>query len=106
MGSCQKQNITPSKQFPLGIKSLSMDFATSPTQINNNITFKVNVTSGSKYSFQITDFKGEVIQSQGLTADASTETVSINVNKINMGVYDLIFMDIEGNEIKQPLIIK
>jgi hypothetical protein len=82
-----------------------MNFASKPT-VENNYTFKANVTPGSKYSIQITNIKGDVISSQGLNADETVETIKLDVDKINPGMYDLIFIDTKGSELKYPIVIK
>lgn len=105
IGSCRKSDYVPTPKMDLGKVSTSMNFASKPTT-ENKYTFSVNVTPGSKYSIQITDFKGDVLSSQGLNADETTETIKLDVEKISKGQYDLIFIDTKGDEIKQPLIIK
>jgi hypothetical protein len=105
IGSCRKSDYVPAPKMDLGKVSTSMRFNSKPTS-ENNYTFSVNVTPGSKYSVQITDFKGDVLSSQGLNADEPTETIKLDVEKISKGQYDLIFIDTKGDEIKQPLIIK
>lgn len=105
IGSCRKSDYVPTPKMDLGKVSTSMSFASKPT-VENNYTVSVNVTPGSKYSVQITDIKGDVLSSQGLNADEAKETVKLDVDKIKSGMYDLIFIDTKGDEIKQPLIIK
>lgn len=106
IGSCQKENIQKVK-IDMGKESTQMNF-TSPAYLTNtnNYTFSVNTTIGAKYSVQVVNLNGEVILSQGLTSDQSIETISVDLKDKPKGVYDLIFIDIKGNEIKQPLIIK
>jgi hypothetical protein len=107
IAGCKKTEIIPAiKPINLGTKSTSMNFNSETTQVGNNVSFSVVVTPGSKYSFQVTDFKGDVIKSQGLVADETLENITINLDKVDVGVYDLIFIDTQGNEIKKPLIIK
>lgn len=103
--SCRKSDIQPAK-IDLGIKSTTMKFNSTTTQVGENAVFTVSVTPGSKYAIQITDINGDIKLSKGLTADESIETIYLDVNKITSGAYDLIFIDTQGNEIKQPLIIK
>lgn len=106
VGSCQKQSITPTK-IDMGKESTQMSFA-SPVYLNNTNTHavSVNTTIGAKYSVQVVDISGDVVLSQGLTSDQEIETVNLNLKDKSKGVYDLIFIDIKGNEIKQPLIIR
>ena len=109
IGSCRKSDYVPQiipTAIDLGNKSTTMNFKSETVQLNNTVSFDVAVTKGSKYSIQITDFKGDVVLTQGLNADDVTEKVTLNIDKIAVGAYDLIFIDTEGNEIKKPLIIK
>jgi hypothetical protein len=109
IGSCRKSDYVPQikpTSIDLGNKSTAMNFKSETVQLNNTVSFDVAVTQGSKYSFQIVDFKGDVVLTEGLNADNTTEKVTLNIDKITPGAYDLIFIDIQGNELKKPLIIK
>jgi hypothetical protein len=105
IGSCKKVDIVPTPKLDLGKVSTTMSFTSTPT-LENKYTFGVNVTPGSKYSVQISDFSGDVVSSQGLTADQQIETIKLDIEKINKGQYYLIFINTKGEEIKQILIIK
>jgi hypothetical protein len=105
IGSCKKVDIVPTPKLDLGKVSTTMSFTSTPT-LENNYTFGVNVTPGSKYSIQISDFNGDVVSSQGLTADQQIETIKLDIEKINKGQYYLIFINTKGEELKQILIIK
>lgn len=105
IGSCQKETIKPAK-IDLGVKSTNMKFNSPAVQIGEIAVFTVSVTPGSKYSIQITDINGDVKLTKGILADNYNESISLDVSKISVGAYDLIFIDVQGNEIKQPLIIK
>lgn len=105
--SCRKSDYIPAPKIDLGKTSTEMGYITTPVLNNSNsFTFEVKVTPGAKYSFQVTDIKGDVIKSQGLTADQEIEFVTLDVSKITSGVYDLIFIDTKGNELKYPIVIK
>lgn len=105
IGSCRKTDYVPAPKIDLGKVSTTMGLISKPA-VENNYTLRANVTPGSKYSFQITNLKGDVIKSQGLTADQEIETVTLDINKVPSGVYDLIFIDTKGNELKYPIVIK
>lgn len=106
IGSCRKTDYVPAPKIDLGTKSTNMKFNSPVTQIGENAVFTVSVTPGSKYSFQVVDINGDVKLTKGLTADESTEAITLDINKINSGAYDVIFIDTQGNEVKQPLIVK
>lgn len=105
IGSCRKSDYVPAPKLDLGKVSTTMSFTSKPT-VENNYSFGVNVTPGSKYSVQVTDIKGDVIHSQGVNADEPIELIKLDTEKINKGQYELIFIDTKGQEIKQILIIK
>jgi len=105
IGSCRKSDYVPTPKIELGKVSTTMSFISKPTA-ENNYTVSTNVTPGSKYSVQITDIKGDVLSSQGLNADEAVEIIKLDVDKINPGVYDLIFIDTKGSELKYPIVIK
>ena len=83
-----------------------MAIVTQPVVVGSNLELSVNVTPGSKYSFQITDIKGDVLVTKGLVSTATTEKVLVSIEKVPVGAYDLLFIDTDGNEIKSPIIIK
>jgi hypothetical protein len=105
-GSCKKQHNIKIPDIKTENNTSQMEYKSEITQINKIINFKVAVNPSSKYSFQISDIRGEVIYSKGLTADNIIEDVTLDISKIESGAYDLIFISVEGKEIKKPLIIK
>lgn len=104
---CQKLNLAPDLLLPdLGKTSYSMKFLQPSYQSDDKVVVSVAVTPGAKYSFQLTDIKGDVIVSRGLLADEVTESVIIDISKVNPGMYNIEVVDISGLEIKQPISIK
>lgn len=104
--ACTKVVSTPTPSIDLGRLSTTMSFVDRPVFVGGNLTFSVKGTVGSKYSIQITDIAGDVKLIQGITVDEEVEKVVMPLNKLEMGIYDIIFLDIKGNNIKQPLIKK
>lgn len=105
--SCRKSEYVPAPKIDLGKVPTEMGYITTPILNNTNrFVFQVKVTPGAKYSFQVTNIKGDVIESQGLVADQETETITLDVSKVPSGMYDLIFIDTKGNELKYPIVIK
>ena len=107
IGSCKKENVNVVKPsiMDLGKHSTSMSYANIPLLNNGTLTINVNVTPGSKYSFQLTDISGNEVVSKGLTADANNETVTLDVSKLTPGFYDISVLDVAGGEIKSPILI-
>ena len=108
IGSCRKTDVVPTIKtsiIDLGKHSDSMSYNDIPRLNNGTLSINLNVTSGSKYSVQITDINGDEVASKGLVADATTELVTLDVSKLTPGFYDITVLDIAGGEIKSPIII-
>lgn len=108
IGSCRKTDVVPTVKpsiIDLGKHSDSMSYNDIPRLNNGTLSINLNVTSGSKYSVQITDINGDEVASKGLVADAATELVTLDVSKLTPGFYDITVLDIAGGEIKSPIII-
>ncbi len=91
IGSCRKTNVVPTVKpsiIDLGKHSDSMSYNDIPRLNNGTLSINLNVTSGSKYSVQITDINGDEVASKGLVADAATELVTLDVSKLTPGFYD------------------
>lgn len=106
IGSCRKNDVAPIKPIDLGAKSTTMSYVAPPKVVNNTLSATINVTPGAKYSLQLIDFTGEVVAKQGIAADEITEIVTLDVSKINAGSYDIILINTDGQELKNPIIIK
>jgi hypothetical protein len=107
IGSCRKETrkgIKPSI-IDLGKHSDSMSHANIPLLKNGTLTLNLNVTPGSKYAIQLTNFGGEEVISKGLNADAINEIVTLDVSKLAPGFYDISILDVNGGEIKSPILI-
>jgi hypothetical protein len=108
IGSCRKTDVVPTIKpsiIDLGKHSDSMSYNDIPRLNNGTLSINLNVTSGSKYSVQVTDINGDEVASKGLVADATTELVTLDVSKLTPGFYDITVLDIAGGEIKSPIII-
>lgn len=101
--ACTKHIDAPVQSFDLGVKSSSINFTSLPIVNNGTVTFSVHVTPGARYSIQITDLSGDIKVKQGLLANDTIHKVSLPLDKIGVGIYDVTVMDIQGNEIKQPI---
>ena len=101
--ACTKHVDTAIAPIDLGKQSTGMSFSSLPTVSNGNVTFSVQTTPGAKYSIQVTDLSGDIKVKQGLLATDTIQKVSLPLNKLNVGIYDVVVMDIQGNEIKQPI---
>jgi hypothetical protein len=108
IGSCRKTEVAPPVKTPiidLGKHSTSMGYNDFPRLDNGVLTINVSVTPGSKYSFQLVNINGDEVVGKGLTADATTEIVKLDVTKVPNGFYDVIILNTNGEEIKSPIFI-
>lgn len=101
--ACTKHIDTPVTPIDFGVKSTAISFASLPTVSNGTVTFSVKTTPGAKYSIQVTDLSGDIKVKQGLLATDTLQKVSLPLDKVAVGIYDVVVMDIKGNEIKQPI---
>ena len=76
-------------------------------QNNNIVTAVFATTPGAKYSIQIIPFGSETpIIKEGFTANNTEASRIFDLSDLPKKDYDLIFIDINGNEAKYPIIIK
>ena len=77
------------------------------SQVGNIVTAEFQTTAGSKYSIQIVPFgSDEPIKTEGFTANDTTAQRVLNLSNLPKKDYDLIFIDVNGKEVKYPIIIK
>jgi hypothetical protein len=77
------------------------------SQVGNIVTAEFQTTAGSKYSIQIVPFgSDEPIKTEGFTANDTTVQRVLNLSSLPKKDYDLIFIDVNGKEVKYPIIIK
>ena len=106
LAACTKvvQPINPT--IDLGVKSTSTAIK-SVSQIGSVVTAEFETTVGAKYSIQIIPFGSEEpVKKEGFTATETTTRKIYNLSDLAKKDYDLIFIDINGKEVKYPLIIK
>jgi len=103
---CRKTVDTPIAGIDMGVKSNSTAII-SVSQVGNVVTAEFATTPGAKYSVQIVPFGSEEpSKKEGFTATGFTTQKVFNLSDLAKKDYDLIFIDITGNEAKHPIIIK
>ena len=106
MVGCTKVDLPQPEPIDLGVKSTSTAIK-SINQTNNIITAVFETTAGSKYSVQIVPFGSEEpIKKEGFTANDLTTQKTYDLSGLPKKDYDLIFIDINGKEVKYPIVIK
>lgn len=103
---CTKVDVPQPQPIDLGIKSAGASIK-SISQSGNIITADFQTTVGAKYSIQVIPFgKDEPVKKEGFTANDTLTKKVLNLSDLPKKNYDLIFIDISGNEVKYPIIIK
>jgi hypothetical protein len=106
VASCRKSDIVPMPKIDLGTKSTSTGIKTI-TQTNNTVVAQFETTIGAKYSVQIIPFGSEEpVKKEGFTANDDITTKTYDLSTLPKRDYDLLFIDVEGKEVKYPLTIK
>ena len=106
LAACTKIVSPPSPIMDLGVKSTSTSIK-SINQTGNIVTAVFETTVGAKYSVQIVPFGSEEpVKREGFTATEVITQKTYNLSDLARKDYDLIFIDINGKEVKYPLIIK
>ena len=106
MTACTKIDLPAPQVIDLGIQSQATGIK-SIVQTNNTITAVFETTPGSKYSVQVIPFGSEKPSfKEGFTASDATTQKIYNLSTLTKSDYDLIFIDINGKEVKYPIIIK
>ena len=91
----------------LGVQSQSTAITkVHPIISNGQITVDMNVTSGAKYSLQVTDLLDNEIKTFGFTADSDIYTRKLDLTTLKNGDYNLVLIDIAGKETRTNIIIK
>ena len=104
--ACTKIVQPPSPVIDLGVKAESTAIK-SISQAGNTVTAEFETTIGSKYSVQIIPFgSSQPAKKEGFTATETTTQRIYNLSDLAKKDYDLIFIDINGKEVKYPIIIK
>ena len=106
LAACTKIDLPAPQVIDLGVQSQSTGIK-SITQSGNVVTAEFETTVGSKYSVQIVPFGSEEpTKKDGFTAESIVTKKVYDLSSLKKMDYDLIFIDINGKEIKHPLIIK
>ena len=104
--SCTKIELEEPTPINLGVQSTSTSIK-SITQSGNIITAEFATTVGAKYSVLIVPFgKEEPVKKEGFTATEEVTKKVFDLKQLAKQDYDLIFIDINGKEVKHPIIIK
>ena len=106
LAACTKIDLPAPQVIDLGVQSQSTGIK-SIVQVNNTVTAVFETTPGAKYSVQVIPFGSDKPSfKEGFTASEVTTQKIYNLSTLSKSDYDLIFIDINGKEVKHPIIIK
>lgn len=106
LGGCTKPEFEEYGPVDLGTTPTSTSIK-SMVQKGNVITATFETTIGAKYSIQIIPFGQETpVKKEGFTATDVTTQKVIDLSGLDKKDYDLIFIDVNGNEAKYPIVVK
>ena len=106
VASCRKSDIVPMPKIDLGTKSTSTAIK-SIVQTDNTVVAQFETTVGAKYAVQIVPFGSEEpVKNYSFTATDNATTKTYDLSGLVRSDYDLIFIDVDGKEVKYPLVIK
>ena len=105
---CTKVDIQPVQ--PEVIDLGNNPISTSISRISrseNTIFVEFNVTPGAKYSVQFVPFNSdEPVKIEGFTASSASIIKTYDLSSLKKMDYNLIFIDVKGNEVKYPILVK
>jgi hypothetical protein len=103
LASCKKIDYIPAPAPPQAIVGkINLSPIPSTGKVNMLIVVEPNV----KYNITVKSFNGKIVKSLGISSVNSTIDKVEDFSNLENGIYDLILIDIKGNEIKSPFIIK
>jgi hypothetical protein len=104
ISSCKKIDHYPAPQAAKPEKQGYVNVAPTPT--TGVITMNFNLQPSVRYNVTIKDMSGKVYKSYGLSSVDGFLIKEDNLSGLQSGTYDLILMNINGQETRTPLIIK
>jgi hypothetical protein len=104
--ACTKIAMEPAPVIDLGVQSTSTGIKTI-VQTGNTLDVEFTTTPGAKYSVQVVPFgKEEPVKKEGFTAVSEITKKSYDLSALPKRDYDFVFIDINGKEVKYPIVIK
>jgi len=102
--SCKKIEYYPIPQAAKPEKQGYVNVAPTPT--TGAITMSFNLQPSVKYNITIKDMSGKVYKSYGVSSVDGFLIKEDNLSGLQSGTYDLILININGQETRTPIIIK
>ena len=102
LASCKKIDYAPPTPQPITTGKIGL----WPIPTTGKVTMLINVEPNVKYNITVQSFNGKIIKSLGLSSVNNVVERVEDFSSLENGIYDLILIDIKGNETRTPLIIK
>jgi PBP1b-binding outer membrane lipoprotein LpoB len=102
--SCKKVQYYPEQQAKTPEKQGHVNVSPIPTP--GPLTMSFNLQPSIKYNVTIKDMSGKVYKSYGISSIEGILVKQDNLTGLPSGTYDLILMNINGQETRTPIIIK
>lgn len=104
--SCTKfEDEISAPTIDLGAKSTSTAVK-SIKQEGSTVTAVFLTTPGAKYSLQVVPFGSEdPVKKEGFTAGSEETLKVLNLSDLPKNYYDVLFIDIDGKEVRYPITI-
>jgi len=77
----------------------------STNVVSDKLTVNFKLTPGARYSAQLFDIKGDMIDTQGFTSANIYESRVFDYSNIKNGSYDFTLTDTQGKSVKVPVLI-
>jgi len=100
--SCKKIDYAP----PAPPQAIAGKISLSPIPSTGKVNMLIAVEPNVKYNITVKSFNGKIVKSLGISSVNSVIEKVEDFSNLENGIYDLILIDIKGNEIKSPFIIK
>ncbi len=105
MIACSK--VVPTPTIELGKQATSTKInSVEPPVSSGKVIANLSVTVGSKYSLQLINLKGDVVESTGILADKELVVKELDYSDHINGDYTVVLIDIFGTEYKRNITIK
>lgn len=103
--ACSK--VVPTPTIELGKQATSTKInSVEPPVSSGKVIANLSVTVGSKYSLQLINLKGDVVESTGILADKELVVKELDYSDHINGDYTVVLIDIFGTEYKRNITIK
>lgn len=103
--ACTKVVSTPVIELGEQAKVTKINSVNPPIS-TGKVIVNLSLTTGAKYSLQLINLKGDVVEATGLTADKEVIIKEMDYSDHINGDYSVVLLDVWGKEFKRNITIK